>query len=104
MGADNVDSRKSRIDASGSEAENKQLYAYKKIQIPANDLIGTPFETPSDFECRGIMVNVAGNVECKLFRDDTFDVLNLAASVIYPMRIKSIRGSGTAATGITLFG
>lgn len=104
MGADNTNSRNSTIDVTGSAAEQHQLYAFKKIRVAANDLLGSDFQTPEDFICRAIMVNTAGDVELKLFRDDTYDVISLATEVMYPMRVKSIRGSGTTAVDITLFG
>ena len=104
MGADNTQSRLAIVDASGSMAEQHQLYAYKKIKLTVTDLTGEPFVVPKEFLCRGIIVDVAGDVNLKLFRDDSFDAMTLAASVIYPMRVAEVKPGGTTATGITLLG
>lgn len=61
----------------------------------------TPHATNAINPTDGLMVNVAGDVALRCVDDSADVTLTLQAGVVYPLRAKYVRVTGTTATGIT---
>lgn len=75
---------------------------------PVNDHLGaarscveiTPHASDAISVTRAIMVNVGGDVACRLVDDSADVTLTLLAGAIYPLQVQYVRVTGTTATGI----
>ncbi|MGD8753654.1 MAG: hypothetical protein PVG14_19655 [Anaerolineales bacterium] len=59
----------------------------------------TPHDSNDINPCRGLLVDVAGDVKCT-YQNGQVDTLYLAAGVWHPMLVKRVWSTGTTASGI----
>jgi len=74
--------------------------------IPAKRaVLITPHDTNTFLACRGVSLQVAGDLAVRMQDDPTVPVIipGLAAGIIHPLCVVGVRSTGTAATGITAY-
>lgn len=73
------------------------------LTVPAESAVAITPDDETDLgnNTRALMVNVAGDVVVDFVTTGESITLTLAAGVVYPLRVKRVRATGTTATGIT---